>query len=94
MKSAQQIEQQPVSLANQCRDVLVEWLREKAAEEAFAPDSKAELVTEACTHLNSNVLEPKTNSYGIPAKFHQAITLRLNLWAQFQALRMETAPNL
>ena len=32
VKFAQQIEQQPVLLAYQCLDVLVEWLCEKAAE--------------------------------------------------------------
>ena len=38
---------QPVGLANQCRDVLIEWLRQKAADGAFRPGDDAELVNEA-----------------------------------------------
>ena len=64
---------QPAGLANQCRDVLIEWLRQKAADEAFRPGDDAELVNSAIEHIKSTVLQPKTNNYGMPARFQQAI---------------------
>ena len=80
---------QPVGLANQCRDVLIEWLRQKAADEAFGQGGEDDLVNAAIQHLKSTVLQPKANNYGKPARFHQAITPRQNLWAQFEALRQD-----
>ena len=91
--SAQQIEQTTPTLANQRRDVLVDWLRKKAANNLFRASDDAELVMEACTHLSSTILQPKANGYGNPARFHQAITPRTNLWARLQAPRADPDPH-
>ena len=87
----EQSRQNPDSIANQCRDILIGWLSEKADDDDFKPHDEKDLVEKACAHLKTQILGKKAGPYYWPCRFGQAITSPSNLWAQFQALRQDPA---
>ena len=53
-------------IADQCLDILIGWLSEKADDDDFKPHDEKDLVEKACAHLKTQIIEKKAGPYYWP----------------------------